>query len=142
MAAADGAEAGGEGRILVELSGLKGFVEAQAERSCRLFQGMRRGDDTGGRNCFRYEAARSGAGKLFEVRTYGSFNPRPRPGGDANKSIGGPPMSEEQAKYTTLTPQERKLLDKVKATPWGTVTAKIKDGNIVIIERTETSRLD
>jgi hypothetical protein len=51
-------------------------------------------------------------------------------------------MSEEQAKYTTLTPQERKLLDKVKATPWGTVTAKIKDGNIVIIERTETSRLD
>jgi len=51
-------------------------------------------------------------------------------------------MSEEQAKYNAISPQERKLLDTVRDTPWGTVTAKIKSGNIVIIERTETERLD
>ncbi|MDD5487105.1 MAG: hypothetical protein PHW65_06085 [Dehalococcoidales bacterium] len=51
-------------------------------------------------------------------------------------------MSEEQAKYEAISPQERKLLDKIKATPWGTVTAKIKDSKIVIIETTETSKLD
>ena len=49
-------------------------------------------------------------------------------------------MSEAQEPYITNIEQE--ILSQVRSVDWGQVVVKKKDGKIVLIEVTETTRID
>jgi len=42
----------------------------------------------------------------------------------------------------TLTEKEKKVIDKMKSTPWGTIVIKMKGGKPVMLSATEDIKLD
>jgi len=41
-----------------------------------------------------------------------------------------------------LTDKEKKVIDKMKSTPWGTIVIKMKNGKPVMLSATEDIKLD
>ncbi len=64
---------------------------------------------------------------------------------EAQKGVIGSEMTEKRARYHDVFSGEQKvkqLVEAVEGLQWGSVTVKVKAGEIVVIEVTETRKMD